>query len=139
MRTYPLPLELDDLRYNRTAGGRRMYKLVILVEPPENQQELDEAWPQYLHQVEQMPGLRRETISRVDQVLYGKSLIYLIHELHFDSLESIHQAMASPQGQAAGALLQRMTGGRVTLLLADHKEDDLENILRFRSQSSHAP
>jgi hypothetical protein len=52
------------------------------------------------------------------------------HELFFDSIEDIQKAMSTAEGQAAGETLQRMTAGRVTLLLADHKEDDLENIRR---------
>jgi hypothetical protein len=40
--------------------------------------------------------------------------------------------MSSPEGQAAGELLQLMTAGRMTLLYADHKEDNLENIQRHR-------
>ncbi len=116
-----------------------MYKLVILVEPPENQRAFDEAWPDFLHHAEQMPGLCRETTSRVEQVLYGKSIVHLIHELHFESLEAVRQAMASPQGQAAGALLQRITRGHMTLLLAEHKEDEIENLLRYRTQPSSAP
>jgi len=42
-------------------------------------------------------------------------------------------AMASPQGQAAGSVLQQLTAGRMTLLVAEHREDSLENI---RKQSS---
>jgi hypothetical protein len=42
--------------------------------------------------------------------------------------------MISPEGRAAGELLQRMTGGRMTLLFADHMQDELENILKHRQQ-----
>lgn len=112
-----------------------MYKLVILVEASVDQNQLEDAWPQFLHYAEEMPGLRRETTSRVDQMLYGRAGYHLIHELYFDSLEAARQAMASSPGQSAGAWLQRITGGHVTLLLADHREDDLENIRRHRSHS----
>jgi hypothetical protein len=47
-------------------------------------------------------------------------------------------AMASPQGRAAGKLLQAMTRGQLTLYLADHKEDDLENILKFKAKSGQS-
>jgi hypothetical protein len=46
--------------------------------------------------------------------------------------------MSSPDGQAAGGLLQQMTGGRMSLFIADHKEDDLENIRRYREESPNA-
>ncbi len=113
-----------------------MYKLVIMIGPLDNWAAFDEAWPRFLHQVENMPGLRREATSRVDTVLYGTAPVAFIHELYFDSLEAARQAMVSPSGSAAGQLLQAMTRGQVTLFLADHKEDDLENILKFKSSPS---
>ena len=107
-----------------------MQKLVILVETSEDEARFDELWPQFLHFAERMPGLLRESTSRVDQVLYGKYPVFLMHELFFNSVEDIQKAMSTPEGRAAGEVLQRMTGGRITLFLADHKEDDLENIRR---------
>jgi uncharacterized protein (TIGR02118 family) len=118
-----------------------MYKLVILIETPDDlslqnrsfdERSFDELWPQFLHLVEQIPGLKREATSRVDRVVYGKGEISMIHELYFESLEELQQGMASPAGQEAGRVLQEMTGGRVTLLFADHKQDELENILKYR-------
>ena len=109
-----------------------MHKLVILIEPPEDYAAFDETWPKFLHVAERMPGLRRESTSRVDSVLYGSVDCTIIHELYFDSLAAIQEAMSSPEGRAAGELLQQMTAGRMTLLYADHKEDNLENILKHR-------
>lgn len=112
-----------------------MYKLVMMIGPLDDWAAFDEAWPQFLHEVESMPGLRREATSRVHTVLYGEAPVEFVHELFFDSLEDARQAMASSQGRTAGKLLQAMTGGRLTLYLADHKEDDLENIRKFKPQS----
>ncbi len=112
-----------------------MFKLVILIEHPEDEAALDAAWPQFLHLAESMPGLRRETTSRVEQYLYGPGQVFLVHELYFDSLEAAQAAMASPPGRAAGRLLQIMTGGRMALFFAEHKEDDLENIRKFQEQA----
>jgi uncharacterized protein (TIGR02118 family) len=108
-----------------------MHKLVILVEPLADESAFEQLWPQFLHVCERMPGLQREATSRVAAVLYGKYNCSLLHELFFDSLESMQQAMSSPEGQAAGQLLQRITGGAMTLLFTDHNEDDLENIRKY--------
>jgi uncharacterized protein (TIGR02118 family) len=108
-----------------------MYKLVILIETPEDL-TFDDRWPEFLHLAEQIPGLRRETTSRVDHVVYGKGGFSLIHELYFDSAQALREGMASPVGQKAGLVLQEMTGGRVTLLIADHKQDELENIHMYQ-------
>lgn len=113
-----------------------MHKLVILIEPLQDYDAFEESWPQFLHMAESMPGLRRESTSRVDGVLYGRYHCTIIHELYFDSLADIQEAMKSAEGRATGELLQKMTGGHMTLLYADHKEDNLENILKFRKQEA---
>ncbi len=110
-----------------------MYKLMILIEPQDDWTSIDEAWPQFLHHAENMPGLLREVTCRVDDVLYGDSSYALIHELHFENQDAARKAMASPEGRMAGKILQALTNGRMTLLLADHKEDELENIRKFKS------
>ncbi|TAK12421.1 MAG: hypothetical protein EPO32_09010 [Anaerolineae bacterium] len=105
-----------------------MYKLVILIEPPDDADKLDAEWPAFLKQCEQMPGLRRETTSRVDRLLHGRYHLGIIHELFFDSMDALKQAMNSDVGQETGRVLQRITDGKFSLLMADHLEDQLSNI-----------
>lgn len=105
-----------------------MHKLVILIHSLTDWSTFDKNWPEFLHLVESMPGIRREATSRVEEVLLGERPVTIMHELFFDDLEQTKVALASPQGRAAGKLLQRITSGRVELFLADHKEDDVENL-----------
>jgi uncharacterized protein (TIGR02118 family) len=109
-----------------------MVKLVILIEPGDDNRRFEEGWPQFLHNAEEMPGLQREATSHVDTMLYGSASYVLMHELFFNSLADAQQAMASPAGKAAGQTLQGITGGKLVLFFADHKEDDIANIRRFR-------
>lgn len=109
-----------------------MHKLVILIEPLENWEVFEAGFPDFLHLAEEMPGLLRETIGRVDDHLYGRFHVQQMHELYFESREAAEKAMASATGRAAGRLLQRITEGRVVLFFSDHMEDDLENIRRYR-------
>ena len=109
-----------------------MHKLVILIEAIEEPQELEELWPQFLHHVEEMPGLKREATSRVERFLFGETVYGQMHELFFDSRTQLEMALNSPPGREAGRLLQQMTGGRMTLFFAEHKEDDLENIRKYK-------
>jgi uncharacterized protein (TIGR02118 family) len=113
-----------------------MYKLVILIEPQLDILRFEETWPKFLEHAEKMPGLIRESTSRVDRVLAGNCMVEKIHELYFESMEAALEAMASPHGQAAGQVLQTMTGGNMTLMLAHHLEDKLENIKRYREAPS---
>jgi uncharacterized protein (TIGR02118 family) len=108
-----------------------MHKLVILIDPPEDWMRFEIAWPDFLRLAESMPGLQREATSRVERMLYGSCIYGQVHELYFDSQAEAEAALASPQGQAAGRVLQQITGGNMTLFLADHKEDDMENIRKY--------
>ena len=107
-----------------------MHKLAILIDTPADWTTFEDGWPDFLHQAERMPGLRREATSRVESILYGHSSVTMVHELYFDTPEDALQALASPPGRQAGKILQRITDGRMVLFFADHKEDELENIRR---------
>ena len=114
-----------------------MHKLVILIDQLEDEDRFDEMWPEFLHISERMPGLIREATCRVESSLYGAHQPAFMHELFFETLDDIHQALSSPDGSAAGELLQRMTGGRMSLFIADHKEDEIENIRRFQQDQTN--
>ena len=111
-----------------------MRKLVILINPPVDEAQFEAGWPSFLHQVERMPGLLRETSCHVDQAVFGEANYTLIHELYFESLQAPQEALASPEGRAAGKLLQTITNGRLSILIADHKEDTLEHISSFKKE-----
>jgi hypothetical protein len=110
-----------------------MHKLVILIESTSDP-AFDLNWPEFLHQAERIPGLVRESTSRVGQILYGNIACEMIHELYFESNARMQQGMSSLAGKEAGRLLQSLTGGRVTLLFAEHTEDNLENIRRYQKR-----
>lgn len=108
-----------------------MYKLLILIESTSTP-GFHNFWPRFLHAAENIPGLRQESTSRINQILYGDVQYALIHELYFDSLAALKAGLASESGKEAGMLLQDMTGGKVKLLIADHSQDDIENIRKYR-------
>jgi hypothetical protein len=108
-----------------------MHKLIILIESTSTPGFYN-LWPRFLHAAENIPGLRRESTSRINQVLYSDVKFAMIHELFFDTLPALQAGLASPSGEEAGRLLQEMTGGKVKLLIADHSQDELENIRRYR-------
>jgi len=114
-----------------------MIKLVILIEPPDDMEQLMATWPQFLHLVEEMPGLQAEATSQVDHTLYGNPYV-LMHELFFNTMPDATLAMSSPTGRAAGELLQKISQGKLALFFADHKEDSIENIQKHRDQSLQA-
>ena len=105
-----------------------MHKIVILISVPPDDDVFDLSWPAFLKQAEQMPGLLRETTSRVHFQVYGDVACRLIHELHFNSLQALETAMQSEEGKKTGLILQQITAGQFSLYFADHHEDDVENL-----------
>lgn len=115
-----------------------MHKLIMLIGPVADTLEFSEGWPDFLHQAEEMPGLIREATIRVQANLYGDQDIHMIHELFFETQEALQSALTSPHGRAAGVILQKITGGQMNLLTAEHKEDDIENLRRYRQDEPDA-
>jgi len=109
-----------------------MHKLVILI-PSTHIQHFDANWAKFLHAAERILGLRREATSRLSRHLTGPLRCELIHELFFDSYADLEYGLNSPQGRQAGELLQMITAGRVTLLLAEHTEDDIDHLRQYQN------
>lgn len=112
-----------------------MYKLVILIEIPDDDPLFENQWPNFLRFAEKMPGLLKETTSRIGNKAYGDYECSMIHELIFESQADMENAMSSYDGKVAGSILQRITRGKMTLLFADHHEDTLENMQKHAAPS----
>lgn len=109
-----------------------MYKLMIVIPPHIEEPVSDASWPDFLHAAESMPGLQREATVRVAASLYGAQEIGMVHELFFETVADLQEAMRSPEGLAAGEIIQQLTQGQMTLLIAEHREDDIENLRQYR-------
>jgi uncharacterized protein (TIGR02118 family) len=101
-----------------------MYKLVIAFLSPLARAGFEQGWQKFLGMAEQMPGLRKEVVSDIDELVFGPaSLSYKkIHELYFDSRPDLEAALTSEQGQKAGKWLHSFTQGRFLLMIAKHME-----------------
>jgi len=109
-----------------------MYKLMILIPPTLEGPAFDDGWPKFLHNAERMPGLIREATVRVTSQLFGDHPVGIVHELFFADQAALQDAMSSSEGLAAGQILQQLTQGKMTLLIAEHREDDIENLRQYR-------
>jgi uncharacterized protein (TIGR02118 family) len=109
-----------------------MHKLIVLIPPAIEGPAFDDGWPEFLHNAERMPGLIREATVRVTSQLFGDHPVGMIHELFFADQTALQEAMHSPEGLAAGEILQQLTQGKMTLLIAEHHEDNIENLQRYR-------
>ena len=109
-----------------------MYKLMIIIPADIEDPMLNERWPDFLHAAESMPGLLREASVRVVTSLFGDQEINMVHELFFETLTDLQEAMQSPEGLAAGQIIQELTRGQMTLLVGEHREDDIENLRNYQ-------
>ena len=101
-----------------------MYKLVILFLPSYAWSSFEQGWQKFLGMAEQMPGLRKEVVGDVDELVFGlPNMNYKkIQELYFDSREDLEAALRSEAGQKAGQWLHSFTQGRFLLMIAKHME-----------------
>ena len=113
-----------------------MYQLILLIPTSVDINSFDEGWPSFLEAVEQMPGLLRESVSRVDQLIYGKEYFHRIYSFSFPNQKTLEKSLLSSPGEKAGKIIHDLTGGKVTLMTADFQEDSLDNIQSFTSQKT---
>ncbi len=89
-------------------------------------------WQKFMGLAEKMPGLRRETLSEVSELLFdGRGYrISKVHEFYFDSREALDAALRSSEGQAAGMWLHEFSHSLFTMVIAEHQEAFQEEFVR---------
>jgi uncharacterized protein (TIGR02118 family) len=113
-----------------------MYKLVILFLPPFAWTSFEPGWQKFLGLAEQMPGLRKEMVGDVDELVFGPTNMNYkkIHELYFDSREDLENALKSEEGQEAGQWLHSFTRGRFILMFAKHMQATPDEFKKKRQE-----
>lgn len=102
-----------------------MHKLMVVFKSSDDSLELETRWStEFVARAERMPGIRRVSVSRVVGGPGGPVDIHLMHELYFDDLKALHDALASAQGQEAGKALIAFAGENVSIYFAQHLEED---------------
>lgn len=115
-----------------------MYQLLLLIPLSVDLQTFDEGWPSFLENAEQMPGLIKESVTRIDRCLYGQNFLQRIYCFSFTDQESLEKALLSPPGEKAGRILHEITGGNLILLNGEAKEDSLDHIHSLSSTSENS-
>ena len=118
-----------------------MYKLVILFLPTlTSPNAFAEGWQKFLKLAEKMPGLRKEAVSDVEELVFGPvSMNYKkIHELYFDSREALETALNSEEGQKAGQWLHSFTQGQFLLMVSRHMEAKPEEFKKQNQETEES-
>lgn len=101
-----------------------MIKLITFFRRPADVAAFETFFAQhYVPAVNAMPHVRRATVSRAAGAPGGEPPYYLIHELYFDSLTELTQALNSNEGRNAGALLLSFAQPLVNVMYAEVWEE----------------
>jgi uncharacterized protein (TIGR02118 family) len=101
-----------------------MARLVVMYKTPKDPGAFDKHYFEiHVPIAKRIPGLRKYEVSRgAIATLAGPAGFHLIATLHFDDMQAIQNAFASPQGQAAAADVAVFATGGVDMLLFDSTE-----------------
>jgi len=82
-----------------------MARMVVIYRTPKDVEAFDRHYfGIHVPLAKKLPGLRKYEISRGPvTVLAGSPDVYLIGTVHFDDLEAMKEAFASPEGRATAA------------------------------------
>ena len=105
-----------------------MYQLIIIIPFGVNMIDFDQGWPEFLSAAEKMPGLIKESITRIDQQVYGTSPLHRIYCFDFPDQVTLNKALVSESGEEAGKILHKITEGRVSIYTGKHNADFLDHI-----------
>jgi uncharacterized protein (TIGR02118 family) len=101
-----------------------MARLVVLYKAPKDAAAFDTYYfATHVPIAKRIPGLRKYEVSQGPVATpAGASGIQLVATLHFDDMAAIQKGLASPEGQAAAADVQKFASGGADLLLFDNRD-----------------
>lgn len=87
-----------------------------------------DAFDRHYHEVHvplanQLPGLRRYTVSKGLRVVRGESPFYLVAELEWDDIRALQAAFRSPQGKATAGDVANLTTYAETISMIYELDD----------------
>jgi uncharacterized protein (TIGR02118 family) len=101
-----------------------MARLVVQYKAPKDAAAFDKHYfEKHVPLAKKIPGLRKYEVNKGPIMTpQGPSGLHLIAVLHFDSVDAIQKAFASPEGQAAGADVANFATGGADMLILDTRE-----------------
>ena len=105
-----------------------MYQLILIIHSIVNLEDFDKEWPLVLKEIEKMPGLIEESVTRVDQILFGQKTISRIYSFLFQDRETLEDSLLSEPGEKAGQMIHNLSDGQVTIMTGEYQQDTIENI-----------
>ncbi|MCY4072629.1 MAG: EthD family reductase [Chloroflexi bacterium] len=101
-----------------------MIKFMIVFDQPEDPENFENVYQDFLALVERMPHILRRQVVHITGSPQGTPKFYRILELYFESVGTQQDALMSEIGQEAGQELSRLPQDAVQLLFADVYEEE---------------
>ena len=101
-----------------------MIKFMIAFDQPEDPENFENVYQDFLALVERMPNILRRQVVHITGSPQGAPKFYRILELYFESAVTQQDALMSAIGQEAGKELSRLPQSAVQLLFADVYEEE---------------
>jgi uncharacterized protein (TIGR02118 family) len=101
-----------------------MVKLIVLFRAGTHSVTYEEQYNQFLILLDQLPGMRRKSVSSVYAGPGGPPHYRDVIEVYFDDRAALEAALISPAGIDAGSRLLRFAGPDAISLFAEVMEED---------------
>jgi uncharacterized protein (TIGR02118 family) len=101
-----------------------MVKLIVLFRAGTHSSNYEERYNEFLMSLEQLPGMRRKSVSNVYAAPGGMAHYRDVVEITFDDRSALEAALTSPAGVEAGNRLIRFAGPDAITLFAEVMEED---------------
>jgi uncharacterized protein (TIGR02118 family) len=97
-----------------------MVKLVALYRKPADIEHFDKHYfNSHLPLVNNIPGLRKVEITRINGAPIGETPYHLMAEMYYDSVEAMNAANASPEGKATARDLMSFAANIVSMFYGE--------------------
>ena len=97
-----------------------MVKLIALYKKPEDVASFDKHYYEtHIPLVKKIPGLRKLEITQITGSPIGGSAYHAMAEMYYDSIDTMNNANASPEGKAAARDLMSFAANVVTLFFGE--------------------
>ncbi len=100
-----------------------MIKFMIVFHQPEDPENFENIYQDFLALAERMPHIQRRQVVHITGSPQGRPKLHRILELYFESPQMQHAALMSMAGQEAGQELRRLPPEAVQTLFADVYEE----------------
>ena len=100
-----------------------MVKFMLMFHKPSDLARFEDSYNTFLAQIERIPNITRRQVISILGSPQGTPTTYRILEVYFSDYDTLTAALRSPEGQAAGGILNQFPKGTVDMLFAEVYEE----------------